>query len=775
MTTRFTRRALAASSLALASGFGANTHAFTLEVLHAADQEAGALAVQDAPRFSAVLNALRAQDLDGDGDPDNDNTLTLCSGDAFIPGLFYEASEPVFGSAGIADLQIQNELGFQAIAFGNHEYDFGTKVLAELIDGTITDDDGNTIPIDIFGAAFTGTNFPYLATNLNYSLDANMSPLEVAGGQAPESNVVSSSVVIDVNGELIGVIGATTPTLASISSPGTIGIEPTPFDASPTPEQLDALAAVIQEEVDALLAANDDMNKVILLAHMQQFEIELGLAARLVDVDIIVGGGSNTRLFDDNDRPRDGDSDQGQYPQFVDNAGGTSTAVVNTDGSYKYVGRLVLDFDANGNIDPDSYDPLVSGAYATDDKGVEDLSATGLIDPEIQAIADAIEAQIISTESNVFGISDVFLNGNRSGLDTPEDTDGVRTQETNLGNLTADANLAAAQMEDPSVVVSLKNGGGIRASIGQAIVPPGGTEAVRLPNEEVLDGDGNIVKPEGGISESDIKTTLAFNNGLTLLTVTKSELIALLEHGVGAIPGVSGRFPQVAGVRFAYDPFQPEGDRIVSAALVHPNGAIRSVLIKDGELVGNPNQLYRIVTLDFLAQPRFDDDGNFIGGGDGYPFPNTNEDLAIGEVADPPTVARVNKVVLEEEGVATDDATFADNGTEQDALAEYLDDFFLFDAPFDELDTGRDQDERIQNLKFRGDQTLVPPTRTEACDGRILDKLRQRDWPGARNQAQCLRTVVASCGRRNWRSLVGPDGAAFRTRRACIRYVLTGR
>ena len=355
---------------------------FTLELLHAADQEAGALAVQDAPRFSAVLNALRAEDLGGDGL--EDNTLTLSSGDAFIPGLFYDASGPVFGSGGIADIQIQNELGFQAIALGNHEFDFGTAELAGLIDGSA--------PGDILGADFAGADFPYLATNLDFATDANLASLEVAGGAAPQANTVTSSVVIDVNGENVGVVGAITPTLGSISNPGDVGVSPAPFEANPTPEQLDALAAEIQTEVDALLAADPTLNKVVLLAHQQQFSIELALAERLTNVDIIVAGGSNTRLFDDNDRPRDGDSDQGQYPQFVTNAGGTQTAVVNTDGSYKYVGRLVLDFDTDGNIIPESYDETVSGAYATDDQGVADLNAAGLVDPEMQEIADAIEA-----------------------------------------------------------------------------------------------------------------------------------------------------------------------------------------------------------------------------------------------------------------------------------------------------------------------------------------------------------------------------------------------
>src|SRR5262249_7891163 len=159
----------------------------------------------------------------------------------------------------------------------------------------------------------------------------------------------------------------------------------------------------------------------------------------------------------DNDRIRAGDSAQGEYPQFVTNAGGTTTAVVNTDGSYKYVGRLALDFDANGNILANSYDAEASGAYATDDQGVADLGAEGLVDPEIQQIIDAIEARILATESNVFGVANVFLNGNRTGTPAASDPDGVRSQETNLGDLTADANLVIAQQYDSTVVVSIKN------------------------------------------------------------------------------------------------------------------------------------------------------------------------------------------------------------------------------------------------------------------------------------------------------------------------------
>ncbi|MFC6488846.1 choice-of-anchor I family protein [Nitratireductor sp. GCM10026969] len=648
---------------------------FTLELLHFTDQEAAVAAIEDAPNLSAVLNALRNQDLGNDGIADN--TLTLSAGDAYIPGLFFDASEAVFGSGGIADIQIQNELGLQAVALGNHEFDFGTGVVAGLISGSA--------PGSILGEDFAGTAFPYLSANLDFSADPNLAPLEVEGGQAPQGNVVSSSTVIDVNGEQIGVVGATTPTLDVISDAGDLGILPGDFDTTPTPEQLDALAAVIQAEVDTLLADNPGLNKVVLLAHMQQISIELGLAERLENVDIIVAGGSNTRLFDDNDRPRDGDSDQGQYPQFVTNAGGTTTAVVNTDGSYKYVGRLVIDFDAEGNIIPESYDEDVSGAYATDDQGVADLGAEDLVDPEIQQIVDQIQEQIIATESNVFGVSDVFLNGNRSGVDDPNDPDGVRTQETNLGSLTADANLAVAQEQDADVVISIKNGGGVRASIGQTVVPPGGTGPERLPNEAVVDSDGNIVKPQGGISQNDIQTALAFNNGLTLLTLTKQELVDVLEHGVSALPEVAGQFPQVSGVKFSYDPDLPAGERIVNAGVFDQDGNLIAELVRDGEIVGDASQTFRIVTLNFLAD-----------GGDGYPFPTG------------PQANRVDLYDLDGDGTAdglqTGDATFADDGTEQDALAEYLDDNFGDAAnAYAQEDTGRAEDTRIQNLDYRDD------------------------------------------------------------------------
>ncbi|MFW5833595.1 MAG: ExeM/NucH family extracellular endonuclease [Pseudomonadota bacterium] len=624
---------------------------FRLQLLHTADQEGGIAAIEDAPRFSAVLNALRQEDVGAHA------TLTVSSGDAYIPGVFADASTDVFGGVFRGDILIQNELGFEAIAFGNHEFDLGTGVVADLVAGD---------PLN----GFPGALFPYLSGNLDFAADANLAPLVEADGGDPLPNTITGSVVIEKAGELFGIVSAVTPTLDVISSPGDVDILPEDFDGVPTPTQLDALAAEIQADVDALLAANPALNKVILLSHMQQLSIEQALAERLSDVDIVVGGGSNTLLADVDDRLRDGDAAGGDYPIIRTGADGNPVAVVNTDGNYKYVGRLVIDFDADGVIDPSSYDPAVSGAYATDDQGVADLGAAGLIDPEISDIVEDLDELIASKEGNVFGFSEVYLNGLRPS---------VRTEETNLGNLTADANLAIARQSDPEVVVSIKNGGGIRDDIGRVLVPAGGTGEPEFLANEAIPG----VKPEGGISETDIANSLRFNNGLTLLTVTKAELVAILEHGLAASSlddgNQQGRFPQVAGVEFSFDLTRDPGDRIQSAALVDEAGTPTEVLVSDGEIVGDPGTEYRIVTLGFLA-----------GGGDGYPFPERD------------------RVDLEQDDTAprTGAATFAPDGTEQDALAEYLAAEFDETSPFDRADTPREQDERLQNLAFRDDAVL---------------------------------------------------------------------
>ncbi len=646
---------------------------FQLQILHASDMESGIPALEDAVNFSAVVNGLRDT---------YDNTLILSSGDNYIPGPFFSASSDrslrdVLGREGVgrADIQILNEIGFQASAFGNHEFDLGTSTVAELIGSS---------------NGYIGTQFPYLSSNLDFTTDSNLARFVVEDGEAPQPNSIASSVILTVGsedannngvlddgedtdsdgtldlGERIGVVGATTPTLRSISSPGNVGV----FPANPT--DFAALAAEIQTSVDELTSTG--INKVVVLGHMQQLNVEQTLAGLLRDVDVIIAGGSHTLLANPDDPLRVGDTSEGAYPIELTSATGQPTLVVNTASNWQYVGRLVVEFDANGiltNIDE------VTGAYATDDAGVDavygtDVNPEDVADAEVVEITDAVEAVITSKDGNIFGETEVFLNGTRND---------VRTQETNLGNLTADANLVAAQQVDSTVLISLKNGGGIRDNIGTIEAAPGSTD----PNDfDRLPPPANPLagKEEGDVSQLDIENSLRFNNALSLVTVTAEQLLEVLEHGVSATePGTTpGQFPQVSGLAFSFDANLPAGERVQTVAIKDAQGNLIETVVENGEIVGDPNRTFRMVTLSFLAQ-----------GGDGYPFPEFGDTL--------------NQVDLVDPGVRTGTATFADNGTEQDAFAEYINQLGTFESE----DVDPSQDLRIQNLSARDDTVLEAP------------------------------------------------------------------
>jgi hypothetical protein len=250
----------------------------------------------------------------------------------------------------------------------------------------------------------------------------------------------------------------------------------------------------------------------------------------------------------------------------------------------------------------------------------------------------------------------------------------VRTEESNLGNLTADANLWMARQADHTVVVSIKNGGGIRSKIGDEVFPPGST------NPEDLEFRP---REDNKVSQLDVQSALAFNNGLTLLTLTPAELKAVMEHAVAqSAPGATpGRFPQVAGIRFSWDPSLPANARVRSLAVVDDSGAVIDSVVEDGAIVGDPARSFRIVTLNFMA-----------GGGDGYPFPATGRVDLVGS------------------GLLPDGAfTFAAPGSEQDALAEYLNTFFA-EVPYDQAEVGPAEDLRNQNLSVRDDTVAeIPP------------------------------------------------------------------
>lgn len=69
--------------------------------------------------------------------------------------------------------------------------------------------------------------------------------------------------------------------------------------------------------------------------------------------------------------------------------------------------------------------------------------------------------------------------------------------------------------------------------------------------------------PAGPILMSDIVALLPMVDELCVLEVNHDQVIAILENGVCMYPRLEGRFPQVSGIKFSFDPTQPAGERVV--------------------------------------------------------------------------------------------------------------------------------------------------------------------------------------------------------------------
>ncbi|MFC5067310.1 ExeM/NucH family extracellular endonuclease [Flaviflagellibacter deserti] len=678
---------------------------FKLQILHASDFEAGLGAVDRAKYFGAIVDYLEDTE---------ENSITLSSGDNYLPSPFFNAGgDPAMkeaietaledyydlapgtlnlgASVGRADMAILNMLGIQASAIGNHEYDAGTREFQNII--------GRTNVVDGASAGWLGAQFPYLSANTDFSGDPNLNPLYTSEiRDAASYNIdptvdlpgsptglsakkIAPATIITENGEKIGVVGATTQIVQSISSTGGIEIIGDNVDDMP------ALAAILQPTIDAMLAQG--VNKIILVSHLQQLALEKALAPLLHGVDIIIAGGSHTLLADATDDLLPDDTAVDTYPLLTTNADGKALAIVNTDSEYSYVGRLVVEFDENGDLIADSVDPNVSGAYAADQETVDELYSNPLdIDGDgttdtafehgsrgdlIGDVTNAVDAIITAQDGNIFGSSEVYLEGRR---------EEIRQQETNLGNLSADANLWYAQQVDDTVLISIKNGGGVRDSIGRVEAVGGSSQ--ELPPAANPDAG----KQEGEISQLDIANSLRFNNALSLVTVTAAQLLLVLEHAVAATTSTAtpGQFAQIGGVSFSFDDDLPTGQRVLSAALIDENGNPTMALVENGELVVDPAQAFRLVTLSFL-----------LTGGDSYPFAQF--------IAANPAFANVVNLTPDLVPDADQVANFAAEGTEQDAFAEYLAEHYSEQA-YNEVDTDRTGDTRIQNLDFRDDTVL---------------------------------------------------------------------
>jgi 5'-nucleotidase len=222
------------------------------------------------------------------------------------------------------------------------------------------------------------------------------------------------------------------------------------------------------------------------------------------------------------------------------------TAIVSAYAYGKFLGELNVTFDDDGKVVSAVGEPLIMDAEVA-----EDADVVARID-ELAAPLDEIRNKVVAEAGEA-------IDGAR---------ENCRRVECQMGNLVADAMLD--RVKHQGIQIAFQNGGGLRASI-----------------------DG------GPVTMGEIYTVLPFQNTLSTFYVTGATLKEALENGMAQFddPDKNGRFPQVAGMTFTFDPNGATGERVTEIMVQTDAGAVPL----------DPETLYGVVSNDFVRN-----------GGDGY-------------------------------------------------------------------------------------------------------------------------------------------------------------
>jgi len=292
------------------------------------------------PRIATMVNQLRG---------DSTNTLLLDAGDQFQGTLFYNLFK------GEASKVFMNDLGYDAMTMGNHEFDDGPEILAEFI---------------------SGLDFPIVSSNVKVENEPLLSGL------------VKPYEVLTVDGHKIGIVGFMTPDVPMISKPGP-NIEFANQEES------------AQMAVDIL--KDQDVNIIIALSHSGLAK-DMEIAATVDGIDIIVGGHTHSLLSN-----TDEDA-EGPYPIMVQSPSEEPVLIVQAKSWGWYLGHLVVDFNSEGVAETWSGEPVLLDASVPKDEetlarvmemnsGVEELQ--GMIVGESLVDLDGTEEGCRHNESNL--------------------------------------------------------------------------------------------------------------------------------------------------------------------------------------------------------------------------------------------------------------------------------------------------------------------------------------------------------------------------------------
>jgi 2',3'-cyclic-nucleotide 2'-phosphodiesterase (5'-nucleotidase family) len=357
-------------------------------------------------------------------------------------------------------IDLMNDAGYDVAIPGNREFGYGMDRFLELTEMA---------------------DFPYISCNFNKEGELVFDPYTIK----------------EVNGVKIGFVGVTTPHTLTTSTPKYFQDENGEFIYGFMQDETgEQVCAAVQSAVDAARAEGADY--VVVLGHMGKDTTDRPYTYKEIienteGIDVFLDGHSHDKV----------------QVEVKDRAG--NTVIRSACGQ-----RL----EAVGYVRISAEDgSLSTGLYAWE--GETSLTETMRIENPMSTKIAEKQSEVADLLNEVVASSSVDLIAN-----DPEAVDAngdpiriIRLQETNLGDLCADA-----YKEQTGADIAIINGGGIRADI-----------------------------PAGDITYGDIISVHPYGNMICVVDATGQQIIDALEWGVRSLPDENGAFLQVSGLTYEID------------------------------------------------------------------------------------------------------------------------------------------------------------------------------------------------------------------------------
>ncbi|KAL1115309.1 hypothetical protein AAG570_007340 [Ranatra chinensis] len=207
--------------------------------------------------------------------------------------------------------------------------------------------------------------------------------------------------------------------------------------------------------------------------------------------------------------------------------------VIKSGTDFRQLSKITLKFNSGPNVEVN----------------VEEINVTSDVeeDPVLVRQLEKYLAMMEGKKEEVLGEFAVELDGR---------FESIRRQETNLGNWICDVVLAATGAD-----LALINSGTLRS---------------------------DRIHPPGPFTLADLVSIVPMQDPLVVLHVTGEDILEALENAVSQYPKLEGRFAQLSGVSFAFDPDAP------------PRSRVARDLVKIGDEYLRPDHTYTLATKTYV-------------------------------------------------------------------------------------------------------------------------------------------------------------------------------